>query len=330
MVTIGNRRLRVAVGAGHRHTLDLNHNPVSAGGANPFEFAKNGENCVALMAELRKRADVFDAWCYTPQDGAGLYPGNYNDAAASVASKARAGWVPDFFVELHSEGGGGVSGSFVIYPNEEGDIDATVRDHGGIMAANLRAMTGMPVRTIQSYGVMAESQSGVGQQGFRLGVFGATVDLAATTTRLIFESGAHDAQPDLSIMQKSDFSRLHGLAVADALEDIAEKALGWTLAPVPPAPPAIAAKAGPWKSIPLGHVRHIAGGLVVGIHDEAVCNHGSAGYEYASKGAARSADHIRRGDRVTLYEFIVTTDGRWVIGPDDWRYPASVFDFDAA
>lgn len=229
---IGARPLRIALGAGHRHTKGLDGRFVSNGGANPYEFGRNGDKCVALARELRERGH--DLYVYTPDDGAGLFPGNYNDAARSVVSYAAGhNWSPDWFVELHSEGSDPAKcGSFVIYPDDEsGDIDTDVRDHGGIFAEMLTRRTGIAACTIltTSPGVTSEKQTGVGLEGFRLGVFAATQPLNHYgTTRLLFESGAHSCPHDRAIMDQESFPDLHALAVADAIEDFSRNHLGWT------------------------------------------------------------------------------------------------------
>lgn len=195
--------MRVAIGAGHRHTVDLNRIPVDCGGGNCFEFRKNGLVTFEFFQMLKQGG--YDVRCYTPGQGLGLYPGNYNDAAASIMDWVRAGWVPDVFLEFHSEGtAAGVRGSFVIYPDNGNDVDSLIRDHGSEFAKAVEKTTGLPVT---GDGTMSEQKTGVGLEGYRLGVFAATAELAESTTRFIFEIGTHSDPDDTAIMSTPDFPK---------------------------------------------------------------------------------------------------------------------------
>lgn len=195
-------RLRIAIGAGHRHTLGEQ--------GNAFEKELNGRKVHAIM-EAWRQSPGFQEWAeirsYTPNDGLGLYPGYLNEAPASLVL---GGWRPDVMVELHSEGTGSsaVRGSFVIYPDWTPDTDHAVRDFGQLLCDELFERTGIPLRP-QGYlaapGIMSERQTGVGMQGYRLGVFRSTVAARSWCTRLIFEQGAHTNAKDRAIMTSPDF-----------------------------------------------------------------------------------------------------------------------------
>jgi hypothetical protein len=123
--------------------------------------------------------------------------------------------VPDIFLETHTEGGGG-TGVFAIYPDAAGDVDIDVRDTLGPLVANrVAAATGLKLGA-GGDGVMSERQTGVGSKGDRLGIFNKTAPIRATTTRLIIEYGAHDKEPDLSIVKRPGFYDAAGKATAAA------------------------------------------------------------------------------------------------------------------
>jgi hypothetical protein len=195
---------RIALAAGHRNTS----------GGDAFEKAQTAaitpavaRHCRALGMEVRVAQ---------PDDGAGMFAGGLDAVGRRVVEWAGAGWVPDIFLEVHTEGGGG-TGCFAIYPDWYEDVDVAVANELGPLAANLIALaTGLGVRSVSGPGVMSEKRTGVGLQGSRLGIFRTTAPIAATTTRLIIEYGAHDKEPDLSIAKSPDFAEECGLATAQA------------------------------------------------------------------------------------------------------------------
>ena len=194
-----NRPLRVALSAGH-HNRD---------GGNATEYAIVGELTEAYYREFRRVG--CDVRVITPDGpdpdrdpGDGDFPGGLQDVARQVVNWANAGWVADLYLEVHTEGAGGVRGVFAIYPDWGGDLDTDVRDRlGPAVVRAISQATGLPVR---GSGVMSERATGVGRQGYRLGIFYVTSPLRATTTRLIIEHGAHDAPADLAIMRSAGFN----------------------------------------------------------------------------------------------------------------------------
>jgi hypothetical protein len=219
-VTIGNRPLRIAVGAGHHDTAR----------GNPYETELNGRKANALIKELRKRGH--DVYSTHPNDGLGYASTDYNGVARALVAHVNAtGWKPDYHIECHSEGSTPLKcGSFILYPDNGNDVDVDLRDAGGVFAVKLKERTGIGICTIltTSPGVSSETQSGVGLQGYRLGVFANTATLNAYCTRLIWEAGAHTCPHDKAIMDRADFPQKHALATADALEEFARIRLGWT------------------------------------------------------------------------------------------------------
>lgn len=205
-------RLRVAIGAGHRHTLGEQ--------GNAYERHMNGRKVGAIL-NLYRQTPAYQEWAeiksYTPQDGAGLFPGYLNQAPKSLVIDS--GWRPDVMVELHSQGVGNVNerGGFVIFPDWSPDIDRDVKELGHLFAHSLKDRTGIPVGSYFAPGVMSERQTGVGLQGYRLGVFRDTVAARSWCTRMIFEQGAHTSPADRAIMDGKLFLNAQALAFWDAL-----------------------------------------------------------------------------------------------------------------
>jgi hypothetical protein len=184
------RKAKVALTAGHRN----------ADGGNPVEIELTGKLTKAYADAFR--ALGADVRVVTPDDGLGMFPGGLQDAARVVVEWARAGWVADLYLEPHTEAG--PRGVFGIYPDWGSDIDVDARER--VIPAMVRAISdvsGIPIRRIgDRLGVMSERQTGVGAQGYRLGIFLVTEPIRATTTRLIVEHGAHTQTDDLAILRQ--------------------------------------------------------------------------------------------------------------------------------
>jgi hypothetical protein len=201
---------RIALSAGHHNTS----------GGNALEYKQVGELTEAIAAACKQRG--MDVRVITP-DGAdadsdpgdGDFPGNLSAAAARVVEWSNAGWKADVFLEVHTEGAGpSARGAFAIYPDWGTDTDIDVKTNLGPRIVNaLKASTGMPLR---GNGTMSEKATGVGAQGFRLGIFGATASVRDFCTRLIVEFGSHDNAADLAIFNAPDFNAKAGAAVAES------------------------------------------------------------------------------------------------------------------
>lgn len=207
---------KIALASGH-------HN---SSGGDAFEVQQTGPLCKAVAEHCR--ALGMDARVVQPGDGLGTIAGSLDVVGNTVVKWAQQdGWVPDIFLECHTEGGGG-AGCFAIYPDWGGDVDADVRDRlGPDVARAVATLTGLGVR---GDGTMSEQATGVGASGSRLGIFRTTAPIAASTTRLIIEYGAHDKEPDLSIAKGANFADRCGRATAGAFAAF----LGWQ-APQQPA-----------------------------------------------------------------------------------------------
>jgi hypothetical protein len=198
---------RIALAAGH-------HN---AQGGNPTEIEQTGRLTPAIARACR--AMGLDVRVFTPDDGAGMSHLDLDEVAAQVVTAARDGWVADVFMEVHSEAG--PPGVFCIYPDwpPQRDIDVDVRDHFGLaISQRIATATGLTVRhTGDGLGIMSERSTAVGSTGSRLGIFRATREIKATTTRLILECGSHTHPGDLMVMAEPGFASQAAQAAAGAL-----------------------------------------------------------------------------------------------------------------
>lgn len=197
---------RIALAAGH-HNRD---------GGNALEYAQTGKLCYAVAVACR--ALGMEVRSFTPGDGLGTRADGIWDLAREVVAAARDGWRPDIFLEAHTEGAGPTArGVFAIYPDWGDDVDVDVRDRLGPAAARaIAAATGLPVR---GDGVLSERATGVGLTGYRLGIFGQTVPIKATCTRLIIEYGSHDSAADLALINAPGFYNKAGRATAQAFAE---------------------------------------------------------------------------------------------------------------
>jgi len=193
----------VLIGAGHRHT--------EGEVGNPYEAAMNGHKVRAILDLFDgtggKNKYGFDIRSYTPNRGEGMFVGYLNQAPVSGFQDPN--WPVDLMIELHSEGGGGAEGCFVIFPDWSGDRDVDTFNHGIVFPQILANEVGFGLRQLSSPGkpgVMSEKQTGVYIQfQARLGVFRDTAPFNEKTTRMIFEQGAHDNAHDRQIMDSTGY-----------------------------------------------------------------------------------------------------------------------------
>lgn len=194
---------KIALASGH-------HN---SSGGDAIEKEQTGPLCAAVAKHCR--ALGMDVRAVQPNDGMGFIAGSLDVVGNTVVKWADSGWVPDIFLECHTEGGGG-TGVFAIYPDWGTDVDTDVQKKLGPLVSKAVALaTGLKLGA-GGDGVMSEQQTGVGGDGFRLGIFRTTAPIAADTTRLIIEYGAHDKQPDLAIAKAPGFAEKCGKATAAA------------------------------------------------------------------------------------------------------------------
>jgi hypothetical protein len=182
--------LRVALAAGHRNSS----------GGNSREQKWTGPLTKSYM-DMGRRFGC-DMRTYTPNDGLGMYPDDLATGASTLNTWAAAGWIADYYSELHfqglNEGSNAGRGIFCIYPDWDNDVDVDVRDiFRPRWLAHVAPLTGMPG---YGDGGMSEKRTGVGLSGYRLGIFRVTEPLKATTTRMIIEHGSHTSPADREII----------------------------------------------------------------------------------------------------------------------------------
>jgi hypothetical protein len=243
MINIGNRPLRIAVGAGHRNS----------DGGNTYETAVNGEVTYALL-QLIKKSRGFDVRCYTPNEGRGMYPGGLAAAAAVARTWLNDGWGADILHEIHHESTSpSIRGGFVIYPDSAGlsgrnpgNVDIDVREYAGTMAKILVKPFGGVCRYTNCARGMSEKETGVGGDGYRLGVFGAWSEdyFNNNSFQFITEAAAYSNSQDLALMQSPGFVEKEAQGILEMYAALAKARGNWTFdysigdasTPVPPTP----------------------------------------------------------------------------------------------
>lgn len=154
-------------------------------------------------------------------------------------------------LDCHYEGGG-VRGVFAIVPDGTGLRTAVTlpqlgsdnwagnlldRQLGKAIASRIAERTGLPLRAsgVKEPGLMSERQTGVGGQGFRLGMFAYTSPDQERMVRLVVEHGAHDIAADRAIIFREDFTDRCAQAMVAAFADV----FGATAPGPPTVPPPI-------------------------------------------------------------------------------------------
>lgn len=254
---IGNRPLRIAIGTGHANTS----------GGNEFELGIN-RLVTNEVINLLRASKGFEVKCYTPNDGLGYFNGPLDAAAAQVRTWWAQGWQADILHEVHQEGLGqsSVRGGFVIYPDSSGlsgrkasggdDVDIDVRDAAGEMAKRIVAAYGGVTRYTPARG-MSERETGVGGDGYRLGVFGAWSEayLVNSTCRFISEGATYTNPTDLAMMKQAGFAAKQARGIVDAYVYLAKTKGNWTYpyeiagtvtTPTTPETPQLLAPVDPW------------------------------------------------------------------------------------
>jgi hypothetical protein len=195
---------RIALAAGHRNTS----------GGDAHEKVQTARLTPAIAAACR--AAGFEVRVVQPDDGAGMFDGPLSEVAQTVVDWNNSDFPVDLFMEVHTEGAGGVRGSFVVFPDwdDANDHDQAARRLGQSIARRLHAETGVHIR---GDGSMSEKDTQVGSEGDRLGVFRITAPLKERTTRMIYEFGAHDNDAKLAIVDAPEFAPIAAQIVAEEI-----------------------------------------------------------------------------------------------------------------
>lgn len=227
-VNIGNRPLRIAIGAGHRNNS----------GGNEWETAMTAK-CTKAVIDLARVSKGFEIRSYTPNDGLGWFNGPLDAAARTVVTWLNQGWAADILHELHFEGLGNssVRGGHYIYPDSAGligrnpgNVDEDVKAVAGPMAKALVSEFGGVCRYSGCNRGMSEKETGVGGQGFRLGVFGAWAEpyFNGNSFQFISEGSTYTNPDDLRIMQAPGFPERHAIGILKGYALIAKQRGNWT------------------------------------------------------------------------------------------------------
>ena len=124
-------------------------------------------------------------------------------------------------LDLHFEGGG-QPGIFCVYPDWPGDINPVDQHWAGVIANSIAKATGLKTRTsgVTAPGAMSERQTGVGGDGYRLGMFGLTAAQRVNSIRLVIEHGSLDKSPDADVIASAGIGRYAEVCAAAAVASI--------------------------------------------------------------------------------------------------------------
>lgn len=235
----------VLLTAGHRNTS----------GGDPAEAARTPTIARAYAQAFKNAGHT--VW-YLQDNPDSWYPGSLAGVAAEVVRASnRFGGDNQIALDIHIEGAGpnGPTGCFSIVPNGPGLIPAIEGDHANdswdanvkdraaahAISAGISAQTGLAQRTCREKGVMDEHETGVGGDGYRLGMFGNTVAIKDRCVRLVVEHG--NLQREASIIDRVDFAAKAAAGAVAGVEQVFGKA-GGTKPPVPDPKPTIVYPAG--------------------------------------------------------------------------------------
>jgi N-acetylmuramoyl-L-alanine amidase len=196
---------RIALSAGHRNA-DRGTSP-----GHPCELADARTGRVTAALATRLRALGFDVRVVQPLDGLAFFAGGIQAVGRQVVKWHNEGWRADLFVEIHFQGtstGDRDRGSFVIYPDQRGELDVDTRDRlAPLVTAGIQRHTGVPR---WRNGTMPESQTNVKT----LGVFLALSPIKQSLTRALIEIASCSSPADRALMGQADFNEkaAHGIA----------------------------------------------------------------------------------------------------------------------
>jgi hypothetical protein len=189
-------------------------------------------------------------------------------------------------------------------PNDTWNANFLDRDLGGEIVQNLHEMTGLPLRTgIREPGLMDESQTGVGGQGYRLATFAYTSPYRATVVRLVVEHGAHTNAQDRAIITAPGFFAKCGTAAVAALnavygvtptKPLYTKPVGWP------------SKKGDTGIIQVGEAK----ARLITCEVECIKPNGTVPRAYASAKAGQSGPKIALGAKRTVIATVTVPAGK--------------------
>jgi N-acetylmuramoyl-L-alanine amidase len=140
---------------------------------------------------------------------------------------------PEVLFDCHFEGAS-ARGVFAIVPDEDGLTTAVIGGAPGddlwennpldvslarAISKKIAAATGLPLRQTTEPGVMSETQTGVGGQGYRLAMFAYTVPVRDRAVRLVVEHGSIPTA-DITIINSPGFYAKCAKAALDAVNEV--------------------------------------------------------------------------------------------------------------
>ncbi len=199
--------------AGHRNTNrggannEINWTPGATRALRDAIVARGGE--AFIIQELRGENDFINAGLQT--------------VAQMCVTESKTKGPFDAYLSMHYNGGGS-PGFHIIFPSAGTESKATnpvdvelcrkIRD-----AVRATGTVRMLSWTADSPGVMAEQETGVGAQGYRLGEFVGTLDMRSTTARVILEASSIDVASERAYINDARWVRdVYAEAIVDGLE----------------------------------------------------------------------------------------------------------------
>lgn len=207
--------LRIVINPGHRNTT----------GGNPEETAFTPKLANAYF-------DAFSAAGFETVN-LGDTNGGLDEACRRMAAQIASAPGPCVLFDLHLEGEG-APGVFAIVPDITGlrtnagvpqdpadtwENNTKDRELADKIVIEIGNATGLTRRGsgVRQFGIMDESQTGVGGDGFRLATFAYTSPYRAKAVRLVVEHGCHTIEPDRSIIFAPGFAEKCAQAAVQAV-----------------------------------------------------------------------------------------------------------------
>lgn len=224
--------------ATHKFILSMGHRNTNKGGANG-EYAWTPGATRALRDAIVARGG--EAYIIQEERGTGeFYNGGLQAAASACVELAKTKGPFKAYISSHYNGGGS-PGFHAIFPDARSGEDTKANNSLDVKLARAirdRVKATNTVRmlswTADSPGVMSEKETGVGEQGYRLGEMVGTIGFRDQTARVIIEASSIDVASERTYINSPQWVRnVYSEAIVDALEDVFGKFAGQGNKPIP-------------------------------------------------------------------------------------------------